>query len=74
MTATLYISGDYDQSPAVYKNFYQTVIEPALMDRTRKSLSGNDLLKEHNAHWNNETKNIVFDTEHDLTMFMLRFS
>jgi hypothetical protein len=74
MTATLYISGDYDQSPAVYKNFYRAVIEPRLMEVHRESISGSDLLKGYNAHWDNETKHIVFDTEKDLTYFMLRWS
>jgi hypothetical protein len=74
MTATLYISGEYDYAPQVYKNFYKTVIEPTLMDGHRKPVSGNDLLREYNAHWNNETKHIVFDTEQDLTYFMLRWA
>jgi hypothetical protein len=70
---TLYISENYDQSPQVYKNFYRAVIEPTLMGGHRKPVSGNDLLREYNAHWNNKTKHIVFDTEHDLTMFLLRW-
>jgi hypothetical protein len=74
MTATLYVSENYDESPQVYKNFYRGVIEPVLMVSRGKLISGNDLLKEYNAHWNNETKNIIFDTEQDLTYFMLRWS
>jgi len=74
MTKTLYISGDYDQSPAAYKNFYRAVIEPRLMEVHRESISGSDLLKEYNAQWDNPSKSIVFDTEHDLTMFVLRWA
>lgn len=73
---TLYVSGDYDQTPQVYKNFYKAVVEPKLMDGRGqgKSLSSSVFLSEYNAHWNPETKHIVFDTEQDLTYFMLRWS
>jgi hypothetical protein len=74
MTSILYISENYDKSPQVYKNFYKAVIEPALMDGHRKSVSGNDLLKNYNARWDNPSKSIVFETEQDLTYFMLRWS
>ena len=71
---TLYVSGDYDQTPQVYKNFYKAVVEPKLMGGHGKSLSSSVFLSDYNAHWNNEIKSIVFDTEHDLTMFLLRWS
>lgn len=76
MTRTLYVSGDYEYTPQVYKNFYKAVIEPALMDRHGKggSLSSSVFLDNYNAHWDNPSKSIVFDTEHDLTLFLLRWS
>jgi inosine-uridine nucleoside N-ribohydrolase len=74
MTSTLFISDTYRTSPQVYKNFCKAVIEPALMDGHSKPVTGNELLKEYNACWDNKSKNIVFDTENDLTMFLLRFT
>jgi hypothetical protein len=76
MTKTLYVSGDYDQTPQVYKNFYRAVVEPKLMSGIAKgnSLSSSVFLSDFNAHWDNPSKSIVFETEHDLTMFLLRWS
>jgi hypothetical protein len=74
MTTTLYISEDYDLSPQAYKNFYRRVIEPEMMKYHRPPLSGADFLRDYNAHWNNETKCIVFETEQDLTYFVLRWT
>lgn len=74
MTANLYISEDYDRSPPAYKNFYRQVMEPEMLKTRRALLSGEDFLKDYNAHWNNETKCIVFATEQDLTYFMLRWA
>jgi hypothetical protein len=74
MSTTLYISDDYDQSPMAYKNFYRAVIEPEMMKTRRAPLSGEEFLRDYNAHWNNETKCIVFSTEQDLTYFVLRWS
>jgi len=76
MTKTLYVSGDYDQTPQVYKNFYRAVVEPKLMSGhgDGKLLSSCVFLNDYNAHWDNPSKSIVFDTEQDLTYFMLRWS
>jgi hypothetical protein len=74
MMNTIYISGDYDQTPQVYKNFYKAVIEPKLQGGRGKLLNSSVFLKDYNAHWDNPSKSIVFDTEQDLTYFMLRWS
>ena len=74
MTRTLYISGEYAYAPQVYKNFCKAVIEPALMEVRRNPITGNDLLKDYNAHWDNSSKSIVFNTEQDLTFFLLRWA
>jgi len=71
---TLYISENYDQSPQVYKNFYKAVIEPKLLGGRGKLLSSSVFLDEYNARWDNPSKSIVFDTEQDLTYFMLKWS
>ena len=76
MTKTLYISGEYAYAPQVYKNFYRAVIEPKLMDiyGTGKSFSSSVFLSDFNAHWDNSSKSIVFNTEQDLTFFLLRWA
>jgi hypothetical protein len=74
MTRTLYISDTYRTSPQVYKNFYKKVMEPQLTSGSGNLVSGDVLLKEYNAHWDNISKNIVFDTEQDLAYFLLRWS
>ena len=74
MTKTLYISENYDRSPQVYKNFYKAVIEPKLLGGHGRTLSSSVFLADYNAHWDNTSKSIVFDTEQDLTMFMLKWA
>lgn len=75
MSNVLILGSDYDGTPAAYKNFYERVVEPAMFDGDRfLNVRANDLLKEYNAHWDLSTHSIKFNTDRDLTMFMLRWA